>query len=149
MLAPLDEVQRCEAGHGDWVTGSQLTCPQVPLARQLSEDEQVPHEPPHPSSPHCLPEQEGAQQRPLAAHEPAGHVPQLVTERVVPQLSTPLVAPQVRFSRAQNWGSVSGVQHAPPGAQTGALAPQAPQLATVRCCPHESVPDAAPQVRPR
>jgi hypothetical protein len=96
-----------------------------------------------------LPPQAGVQQRPLAAHEPLEQVPQLLTVRVVPQLSTPLVGPQVRFSRAQNWVSVSGAQHAPPAPHTGALAPHPPQEATVRGCPHESVPVAAPQVRPR
>jgi len=134
-------------GHGDWVTGSQLSWPQDPEARQLIDDEQVPHEPPHPSSPHCLPEQEGVQQRPLAAQEPLAQLPQLATVRGVPQLSGPLACPQVRLSREQNRASVSAAQQ-PVDAQMGALGPQLPQLTTVRCRPHESTPVTVPQVRP-
>lgn len=146
--APLGEMQRCPEAHGDWVTGSQLSWPHEPLARQLIDELQVPQEPPQPSSPHCRPAHDGVQHRPLAAHEPVEQLPQLATVRGAPQLSGPLAGPHERPSREQNWASVSGEQHMPIGAQTGAVEPQLPQLATVRAWPHESVPLEAPQARP-
>lgn len=147
LAAPVGETHRCVLGHGDCVTGSQLSWPQTPEARQLIDDEHVPHEPPHPSSPHCFPAQLGVQQRPLAAQEPVVQLPQLATVLGLPQLSGPLACPQVWFSRAQNRASVSLAQQ-PVGPQMGALAPHVPQSTTVRCRPHESMPVSVPQVRP-
>jgi hypothetical protein len=79
------------------------------------------------------------------------HVPHDTTDRLVPQLSVPVTAPQFFPIRTQNPTSVSGV-HAlpqtfgapPPPQEAGAL--QVPQEATVRLVPQLSVVVTLPQV---
>jgi hypothetical protein len=71
------------------------------------------------------------------------HVPQTFTLRLRPQLSVPLVGPQLTPRRVQNWASVSAVHaHCPAAHVLGAE--QVPQLTALEA-PQLSMPLRGPQ----
>lgn len=83
---------------------------------------------------------------------PLAQAPQLATERVAPQRSVTVSAPQVVLDAAQSSASVCGVQPhwlaVPPPPQVFGLA-HPPQLETLRELPQVSVPESAPHTAPR